>query len=240
MAQPSLDHMIDKEIPLLYTPDNRAGVRAGIKTETRRAMKPQPTPVETVDTERGVIVTHSDKLKLPKNPYGYPQSEPVRYWMREPVQVLKIRNQDEGYFAAVRYLDGGVDGVRLTQDNYYTLMARKNYRRPTTSLHMLKVFTRTWLRGVRVWPEQLGKITADGAIAEGIELDPDMVVDANDPRERQQWENSQVWRDYINGGYELTPTQSYASLWTSIHGHWTPEQWVWVIQFEKEIKGSHD
>ena len=90
------------------------------------------------------------------------------------------------------------------------------------------------LKGISVEPEQLGAITPEGAIDEGIELDPDVVIDPSDVHERLTWANSQTWRDYLNGGYDLFPIQSYISLWASIHGHWDPRQWVWVIRFENE------
>lgn len=91
------------------------------------------------------------------------------------------------------------------------------------------------LKGISVHPERLGDISPEGAIAEGIELDPD-VVDGS-PYEKYKWVYAQVWRDYLNGGYGLTPVQSYVSLWQSIHGEdaWDPRQWVWVVRFEKEV-----
>lgn len=251
-----------KETPLLFTPDNRAVVRAGIKTETRRLMK------EVINVE------HSGKLlgSWPlsgfrhlegdsalfdiqdaadnsstcwfKSPYGIPQHSPVRYWMREPVQVTGLY---EGVttsplpWVELIYRDDGIDSTvqatEISVDDAQTLLAREDYKRPTTSLHMLKAFARTWVRGVKVWPEQLGDITAEGAISEGIEAGYEPVSSAkadSTKSHREAYRHCRIWRDYINGGHELMPIESFKSLWISINGHWDPEMWVWVIQFEKE------
>jgi len=253
-----------KEIPLLLTPDSldsRSAMKAGIKTETRWAMKPQPdyrtgnmafsaeyvgwTPVSKLG-DIGIL-----DPKLHKSPYSCPQKSPVRYWVKEPVEVFQFWDYQESESqhggALVIYPDDlSRSLVQLSPDDVEKLRRRKDYRRPTTSMHMLKAFTRTWLRGKSVHPERLGDITAEGAIAEGIEVDPEMsgVEDyKGDLFERQLILDrrkvlaySPVWRDYLNGGYDLDPVQSYVSLWQSIHGPdpWDPQRWVWVVRFELE------
>jgi len=214
-----------KEIPLLFTPDNRAAVRAGIKTETRRNAGIKPR-------------------------YGCPQKNPVRYWVKEPVQVLEVGlgPSPSCIQAKVLYLDTKHKTVIPINHPVYQKLAsgKPLIQRSTNELFMFKSFTRTWLRGKSVHPERLGDITAEGAIAEGIEVDPEMsgVEDyKGDLFERQLilerrkvLAYSPVWRDYLNGGYDLLPIQSYVSLWQSIHGPdpWDPQRWVWVVQFEAE------
>jgi hypothetical protein len=250
-----------KDIPLLFAPEKRSAVRAGIQTEARWVMDPQPV-IEVSEgisecsirwkDEKNSITAHSKLPDLERlwplllreyslSPYGNPQLEPVRYWMREPTAALAPTFG----CVSVHYPDDGLcDGfpkyhpVQVTPEDYSRLTGRK--RPVATSRHMLKTFTRTWLRGKRVWPEPLGNITATGAISEGIELDPSVVVDPSDTWERQTWENSHVWRDYLNGGWDLDPVQSYVSLWQSIHGvgSWDPTQWVWVVQFELMTGGG--
>ena len=251
-----------KEIPLLLTPDNRAAVRAGIKTETRRtdkaldalanddyfpALTPDndwvfwsPGPVSEKDTAQAYPKGDNAGIK-PR--YGCPQKSPVRYWVKEPV---RIRGLYEGVITSpmpwveLLYLDDGNDSVmqatEINENDAVTLLNRKDYRRPTTSMHMLKAFTRTWLRGKSVHPEKLGDITAEGAIAEGIELCPTVAANTRCQLIRTHYTNRRAWRDYLNGGYDLFPIQSYVSLWQSIHGPdpWNPQRWVWVVQFELE------
>jgi len=243
-----------KEIPLLLTPDSldsRSAMKAGIKTETRWAMKPQPdyrtgnmafsaeyvgwTPVSKLG-DIGIL-----DPKLHKSPYSCPQKSPVRYWVKEPVEVFQFWDYQESESqhggALVIYPDDlSRSLVQLSPDDVEKLRRRKDYRRPTTSMHMLKAFTRTWLRGKSVHPERLGDITAEGAIAEGIELCPTVAANTRCQLIRTHYTNRRAWRDYLNGGYDLFPIQSYVSLWQSIHGPdpWDPQRWVWVVRFELE------
>lgn len=238
-----------KKIPLLFTKENRAVVRAGIKTETRRKFSllgDRSSSAEELQSFAKWAMADPKELNgiLKDSPYGCPQLAPVRYWMREPVQVVRrdglIASEDvsEGFdeCVLVLYPDGGKDWRLITEKDGQRLDARKDWTRPTSSLHMLKAFTRTWLTGRRVYPERLGDITPEGAIAEGIELDPSVVINQSDPWERLTWAYSRVWRDYLGGGHDLTPVQSYASQWERINGpgSWDPDEVVWVIQFALE------
>lgn len=234
-----------KEIPLLFTKENRAAVRSGVKTETRRKLRLRSdrgaSPEELQDYARWAMADLEQLNGLLKDsPYGCPQLAPVRYWMREPVRVedLSIKHN----LACVCYLDENCppQSIRLDDNDVSRLMNRKDWTRPTNAIHMLKSFTRTWLRGIRVYPERLGDITAAGAIAEGIEIDPDVGVyglhNARPADVRKAHSDKCVWRDYLNGGHGLNPVQSYVSLWRSIHGtdSWDPNEVVWVIQFTLE------
>lgn len=172
---------------------------------------------------------------------GCPQREPVRYWLREPVRVLELEDFADGVtpsLAYVEYLDCGSRKYQcITESDAKKLMNGPWLsHRSTHPRFMFKSFTRTWLQGVRVWPERLGDISPEDAIAEGIDLDPDVVIEPFDVRERNTWAHSSVWRDYLSGGYDLSPTQSHASLWESINGagSWDPKRWVWAVAFKPE------
>jgi hypothetical protein len=58
--------------------------------------------------------------------------------------------------------------------------------------------------------ERVSSISEADAIAEGIKLDPDLPY-------CMDWSQHPAWFDYINGGYNLYPIQSYKSLWNSIN-----------------------
>lgn len=217
--------MPTKDIPLLFTLENRISTRAGIKTQTRRL----PRKVE------GVV-----PLTIPEGtrcPYGDPENEEVRYWVKEPVQVVDLSHGSFVHpWANLTYLDdppsyGPSHGLDISFKDFNKLHARKDYRRPTSSLLMLKSFTRTWLKGRRTWVERLGDIRAVAAICEGIEFDPEIQVNRF-----HAWDNS-YWRDYLNGGYDLNPVQSYLSLWESIHGEgsWNPDQEVWCVEWDAPL-----
>lgn len=60
-----------KDIPLLFTPDNRAAVRTGIKTETRRLMKPQPHFGKDMGSNSASLL--SGAVPMFRQKYGYVQ-----------------------------------------------------------------------------------------------------------------------------------------------------------------------
>ena len=242
--------MKTKEIGLLFTPDNRSLTRANLKTETRRIAKPlcsvsgphiefndgEPYPwyIRRRDAAWDSFRS-ADELADHHSPYGG-KGNPVRYYVKEPVQVLDII---DGAIlnAAIRYQDDGAEAqVILTPGDYHKLMAQKDWRRPSTGLFMFKSFARTWLKRERLWVEKLGEMSEPSCINEGIELNPALGVSPTDTEAMVRWAYSYAWRDYLNGGYDLMAQQSYASLWNSINGagSWNPEQWVWCIKYSKE------
>jgi hypothetical protein len=166
----------------------------------------------------------------------------ITYYLKEPVRVTALwdsRESNTKYgMAMIQYSDDEPDDivecnqhkVLLAPGDFNKLVSRKDWRKPSTAMFMLKSFARTWLPGQRTWPEKLGDITALDAIAEGIEMDPGIDPDIPERDRPRLYGDYSVWRDYINGGYDLFPVQSYASLWTTINGGWNPEQWVWAIE----------
>lgn len=251
--------MQSKDIPLSFTKENRALIRAGTKTETRRIAKPKyhcPFPyIEHCPGDKypwycrdryGMMDSFrsADELADKCSSYGG-NGKPFRYYMKEPVQVLRLHDGDiaSGPWAEIMYPDTpdvAPVSVQISGQDYQKLLSRKDWRKPSTGMFMLKSFARTWLTPERLWVEKLSEITVAGAIEEGIEIDP-AVCDldflsrlAFDVKDKSL--NKPVWRDYLSGGYDLLPVQSYASLWNSINGEdaWDDDQWVWCIRFEKE------
>lgn len=251
--------MPKKEVPLLFTAENRAAIRAGVKTETRRKFKLQSIKDLVGFDHNGFDyecrtpgqlwrqISFADLMEI--CPYGNPKERAVRYWVKEPVQVHGLYEDvmtSPPPWVELTYPDDGINltaqTTEVTPKDAEKLSARKDLRRPTTAMHMLKSFTRTWLECLAVYPQRLRDITATAAIAEGIEIDPDVGVygtssDTDVASVRESFKGSRCWRDYLNGGYDLSPIQSFISLWDSIHGpgSWDPEQWVWVIKFSLEL-----
>lgn len=237
-----------KEIGLLFTPENRELVRAGTKVQTRRLMK-LPEWVEMVKPWTGGAQGFSadeSGMTFIKSPYGMPQNDwegKTRYYMKEPVQVLDIGPgpAPSHVQATVLYPDDGAEAtVSITHPDYQKLVSRADWRKPSSSLFMLRSFARTWLPGVRTWPERLGDMSAEDAVAEGIECDP-ALAETNPVAHHfaalgpQILRDTKCWRDYLNGGYDLTPLQSYASLWNSINGKthpWAPNLWTWAVEWQ--------
>lgn len=226
-----------KEIGLLYTPENRNLVRQSLKWQTRRLIKLPDWAATVKPWTGGCQAFNVDEtgMAFVKSPYGMPQNDwegGVSYYLKEPVQI--IHPGDNGKMLVKWTDDGTTAWVNVTTDDILKIDDRsKGWETPTTAMFMLKSFARTWLPGVKVWPERLGDMPAEDAIAEGIELDPAVVVTPGDFDEMKSWEFSQVWRDYLNGGHDLFPVQSYASLWNSINAKkspWSPDTWVWCVE----------
>jgi hypothetical protein len=236
-----------KEIGLLFTPENLRLIPPGIKTQTRRGNGLEDIPGDAnfigwgvkgqpgVDGDYACFDTKQWGIVQVRCPYGVPQFEQTMYYSREAVQVLDII--DGAILSAlIRYTNDGAESkVIITPDDYHKLVSRANWKRKTTGMHMLKSFARTRLPGVRTWPERLGDMSTGDAIAEGIELDSSIHPFEESQELRHQYRVRPVWRDYLSGGYDLTPIQSYASLWNSINGEthpWAPDLWTWCIEFQ--------
>ena len=236
-----------RQIGLLFTPENRALVRAGLKTETRRAqglgftddhaVEWRPCSELPADNPGHVrLESAAGEFRDVRSPYGLPQQQPVNYYLKEPVKVkwISFDPDSDGLFqAGITYVDTGESAIAsITDADRTKLLNRKDWQTPSSSMFMLKSFARCWLPGEKVWVERLGDMTPESAIAEGIELNPDFAMNANQFAQINGWQGPH-WRDYINGGYDLSPVQSYATLWTAINSSdpWHPDRLVWAIRY---------
>ena len=241
-----------RSIGLLFTPENRNLARIGSKTQTRRGNGLKGFEVaENAEWHESTGLwwfVHPGIRGSRKCPYGNPQAEQVSYYLKEPVRVTALwdsRESNTKYgMALIQYTDDNPEDiiecqqhkVLLGPGDMHKLVSRQDWRKPSSSMFMLRSFARTWLPGVRTWPERLGEMSAEDAIAEGIELDPEMMPFGY----RDEFIGNPCWRDYLNGGHDLTPVQSYASLWNSINGpgSWKPEIWTWAIEFQPPATGK--
>jgi hypothetical protein len=230
-----------KEIGLLFTPENRALVRSGRKTQTRRGNGLAEFSLATRALLGGrnywaffEDCEGNEKVGIKRCPYGNPQAEPVRYYVKEPVQIVGLYSGDigSGPWAEVIYLDtpdNAAVSVQLTERDFELICCRKNPKGKTSSMFMLKSFARTWLKGVRTWPERLGDMSESDAIAEGIQVVYDKHF-SNPVRFAYGW-NELNWKG--SAPSQPTAADAYRHLWNSINGPdpWNPEQWVWAIEW---------
>lgn len=251
-----------KDIRLLFTPENRDLVRRGLKTETRRTrgLTFADDPAQEwrlVDTFASVtkaseLIAHFEGAasgsRLVSSPYGNPQSSPVRYWLAEPVQILTLNDGTANSplpWVELIYLDDGdaatPQACEITFEDRHNLIARKDWRKPSTAMFMLKSFTRTWFRGIKVWPEQLGDMTDESCIAEGIQAfdyGPDSYAEA-------KGRNVPVIRYGLRklalGVMEKEPIEAYRRVWQGINGpnSWDDERWVWATRFGPPLTMEH-
>lgn len=209
-----------KERPILFSGKMVRAILSGAKTQTRRIIKPQPSP----DTN-GWVGT-KDVGFIPADDEGDPIKCPyevgMRLWVRE----------------TFTFCTGAVPGdvvVYLADGTSYHILCENEgegdpvehgwkYYAPSLGLTEMKwkpsIFMPRWasriqleITGIRV--EQLQKITTLDAIAEGIDSDGG----DDEHRNRSSIENYSVLWELING-----------------NGSWSANPWVWVIKF-KRVKG---
>ena len=204
-----------KETGLMFKAPLVRAILSGQKTQTRRAVKPQP--VEGQGMVNAAYCGHPD-LWLRDGPCD--ESDPAREWrcpMGQPGDRIYVREtwcqqaDDDGCL-----LDGAYWYRATTPDVMHSEDMEKSPWRP--SIHMPKHAARIWLEVTGVRVERLQSISDAGCIAEGV---------AHDPGE---------------GGVFHVPGQagcssdsaadSFRKLWESTGGDWASNPWVWVIDFK--------
>ena len=217
------------ERPILMSAPMVRAILAGMKTQTRRAIRKQfsteaePAEVSATSPEGWQILGHSglwwddsgacidDAIRCP---YGRPGD---RLWVRETWQHsnFPLGPYDESctVFYRADYLDDphGPDGEKSNEGKY---------RKWVPSIHMFRSASRILLEITAVRVERLQDISEADAISEGCYKSP-------------RFPQSGLWtaddRSFTGSG----PIGCYRWLWESINGpgSWDANPWVWVIEF---------
>jgi hypothetical protein len=183
-----------KTPPIAFTEDNFCAVLNGTKTETRRLSNGSDKPKYNVGdrcylTEPTQNLAGADYTNK-KLHIQYFWHTPESKWVTPTEQdLIKINNRKTG------------------------LYSKQNAR------FMLKSFARYWVEIVDVKLERLLDITAEAAIAEGIEYD-------------DYWDR--YW-DYMAEDYSFkSPIDSYISEIEMLHGKAIANSnpWLWVYKFK--------
>lgn len=205
-----------KERPILMSaPMVRASLE-GRKTQTRRIVKPQPSPKESVqyDTITGQAVYEDDESsRIIDCPYGRPGD---RLWVRETFQQVWAntpREEDDDSKRIPDFWTRPKTPAWGTHENYwiyradgvppaYPILGRLCWR---PSIHMPRQASRITLEITAVRVERLQDISYDDAVAEGIEHEYPKAV------------------------------SQYRELWEQINGPgtWFINPMVWVLEFKR-------
>lgn len=216
-----------------YSPEMVRAKRAGLKTMTRRIVKPQPVKQRDGWAWRhkglnsGHLHTGADamvKLMAPLCPYGVPGDilATREAWCASSAHDdLPPREIPVG--DAIEYLADGEPRILTGRYRHARFMCRWMVR------------DRDELTAVRV--ERLQDISEEDAIAEGIER---LHIDS---RGRQHWrvyphtdgDPREEVVTYCGKPYASNPIESYKSLWLSLNGagSWDLNPWVWVLEFRR-------
>lgn len=211
------------ERPILFSAPMVRAILAGTKTQTRRVVKPQPTPATQFNTNvphqpGDWIWPYKDSsaqrvTNLPGGPEGWskhcPYGQPGdRLWVREahmldpPIDFTWPSVGDT--FASVADIP---DRYRSPEHVLYRadekLTGEWRWRSP---IHMPRWASRITLEVTDVRVQRLREINELDALAEGIAHST-----FNDPRVEYRW----LW-EAINGA-----------------GAWDANPWVWAVSFER-------
>ena len=201
-----------KERPILFSAPMVLALLDGRKTQTRRALSPQPDSGIQYSpfTSHGVLNGKGDNLVCK---YGKPGD---RLWVRETFSYHEIPEGEPFYYPA--------DRLRECVDHDYGFHHWAdgqpefgNWSKPKPSIHMPRSASRILLEITNVRVERLNDISEEDAIAEGVDGENEAAK--------------------IGAGWYEKPRRAYRRLWESINGKgsWDLNPWVWVIEFD-EIK----
>lgn len=215
-----------KERPILFSAPMVRAILAGQKTQTRRIVKPQPSPGFDPTVEfyhRALIGKDGEYFPDPVLRYGAAdENEDVRFPFGEPMDRLWVKE--------TWGTTSGWDGIKPTDLPIYKVPIR--YRadgfqwggiwRP--SLFMRRWMSRITLEIESVRVERLQDITEADAIAEGAEAQFRTVI-----------AHPLGVKDYHMG---VSHRAGYANLWNHINDQngptsWEGNPWVWVISFRR-------
>lgn len=212
-----------RERPILFSDPMVRAILAGTKTQTRRVVKPQPSPELLADYAEirdryGSARTDAQMLSdCVPCPYGQPGD---RLWVRETFIGARGYDRDPPSRFGNKPIWYCADG-EPDRAQWWQLSDRK---RP--SIHMPRWASRITLEVTGVRVERLQDISEADARAEGARC-----VDRATGREVMFPDESQ----HI-GSWRL----HFREIWESINGpgSWDANPWVWAIAFRRLEAGS--
>lgn len=243
-----------RHIPMLFSPAMIDAISEGRKTETRRALKPQPLgepwfwPGDEVDPEPCWFDGYTSGVE-PCGASSREINEPIRaaleaddlIWVKEAHYAYGYWKTTDELTASgkpkrsfVRYPD-----VPVSFDKNH-LLSQSLEKKPgwykRSSLFMPKADSRLTLRVKSYGIERLQAIDEAGAESEGCFGDDEIVDVIGTPHGPSEITD---FRYRVHGVHddELSfecPVECYADLWDQINGAgaWDADPWVSVIKFE--------
>lgn len=194
-----------KERPIIFSGEMVRAILEGRKTQTRRAIKPQPPKghwwAETEGDMQLAAIYYPGERGRSGCPYGVPGD---RLWVREAWQHCPR-------CGGINWRACGNENGTVCQHCDESLSIR--WKSP---IHMFKDYARIWLEITGVRMERLQDITMGQIAAEGVSFDwcevrpyPEKVM-LQRKAFRELWNSLNAKRGY---GWEANP-------------------WVWAVQFE--------
>lgn len=199
-----------KEHPIIFNGDMVYAIRDGLKTQTRRPFRIQP---------QGSFCGLRDSL-------GYPASE-GKTWAgfrvmedRSPIYYrCPFGSVGDRLWVRESFGFSQVGSIVYRADVFGKLPGKNcGVGKWIPSIHMPKEYSRITLEIKEIRVHRLGEISRSAAWSEGVKhLGPVCYA----------------WKNYTDSQHPCgTPESSFATLWDSIYGSYSPEQWVWGCVFK--------
>lgn len=208
-----------KERPILFNGAMVRAILAGQKTQTRRAMKPQPAddiaphvfPNATVQGWRSSLRHAHGATTGHFCPFGQPGD---RLWVRETWCHAWDDERDQWSDPErYHYRADGIEVVHVDDGE----------RSPwCPSIHMPRRACRLLLEITDVRVERLQEISEADAMAEGADVH--VLPDIRLPRTHPRAGRPMVYADC---------REIFANLWDSTGDDWNSNPWVWAITFKR-------
>jgi hypothetical protein len=222
-----------RERPILFSAPMVRALLDGRKTQTRRVVKPQPTP-EVVDA--GVISSGNPAangvwswLDSKELEWASTVGDDFRCPYGVPGDVLWVREAWTPVPASAYRMSEGVQQTVNPSDPYMAAIYAAGWDRSIPkwkpSIHMPRWASRLTLKITDVRVERLNDISEADALAEGlVEYDPT----DEDPAEFA-WDDERGRGEVFNNA-----VSAYRDLWNHINdpGSWAANPWVWAVSFE--------
>ena len=207
-----------KEHPIIFQDAMVRALLAGTKSQTRRAIKPQPVYAggawKCADGSTHQA-TRPSKSILASCPYGQPGDHLyVREAFSGPRCMDTAPPSKWGRSSRIWYW---ADGNPESGD----------WTKPKPSIHMPRWASRILLEVTEVRVQRLWEISEADAIAEGVEAIPYTGPNAG-PNRYSVGDSSVGWANFP------TAREAYAHLWDQINGagSWDANPWVWAVAFQ--------
>jgi hypothetical protein len=214
--------MTARERPILFSAPMVRAILDGRKTQTRRVVKPQPSPellqeYAQIRVMRGSTRTDAQMLTdCVPCPFGLPGN---RLWVRETTAEGWTYG---GGNAVVWYRADGQARFKERPDIVCDYAPPPDNLRWRPSIHMPRWASRITLEITDVRVQRLQEISDEDALAEGLRSDGSLGAQCS-----VELPGHRTHHD--------SPKECFRLLWESIHGpgSWDVNPFVWVIVFRR-------
>jgi len=233
-----------KERGMIFNGEMVRAILDGRKTQTRRAVKPQPDEDGLAKVTNGPWVDTSERnYRCPFGDVG------DRIWVREayrfPASLDDVSPTGVGEMAVATgyrkpwaptfYEFTGTFSDGWTGFETPPKVSGAGKLRP--SIHMPRWASRILLEITDVRVERLNAISPEDAESEGLECTN--FTGFGDEPGLPSYPEPDVYFDPLKKQWKEYPPEAFAGLWESIYGEgsWQANPWVWVISF-KRVEGG--